>query len=302
MSDVGANEETRSTPVDQHEAPPRSGQELRAVSMVLGSALSLQFGAAFAVLLIDRVGPAGAVALRLVLAAIVLVLAVRPRLWRHSPRDLALGVLFGVTLGLMNLSFYEAAARLPLGAAVTLEFLGPLGVAIVLSRRFRDLLWVVFAGAGVYLLSEGGLDRLSTVGVLFALGAGLCWACYIVLGSRASRRFPGAEALVIALITSSVLVAPFGVVSAGAALLDWWILLLGLGVALMSSVLPYSLELGSMRRIPPRIFGVLMSLEPAVAALAGFLVLRQTLTGWQVLAIGLVVVASAGATWSARRR
>lgn len=311
VSDVGANQQQppvpaepgdRIAPSGQGDRIAPSGQEGRAISMVLGSALSLQFGAAFGVLLIDRVGAAGAVAIRLVLAAVVLVAVIRPRLWRHSPRDLALGAVFGLTLGLMNLTFYEAAARLPLGAAVTLEFLGPLGVAIALSRRFRDLIWVLLAGAGVYLLSEGGLNRLSGIGVLFALAAGLCWACYILLGSRASRRFPGAEALAIALITSSVLVAPFGIVSAGETLLDWRILALGLGVALMSSVLPYSLELSSLRRIPPRIFGVLMSLEPAVAALAGFLVLRQTLSWWQVLAIALVVIASAGATFSARKR
>jgi inner membrane transporter RhtA len=268
-----------------------------AVGMVLLSALSLQFGAAVAVILLGRVGPLGAVALRLSIAAVLLVGVVRPRVTHRDRADWAVGVAFGLTLGLMNLCFYEAAARLPLGAAVTLEFLGPLGLAVVTSRRARDLAWVALAGLGVILLSEGGFERLDAVGVAFALGAGGCWAGYILLGSRASRRFPGAEGLAVALVVATVAIAPPAALVAGPALVEPGILLLGVGVALLSSAIPYTLELAALRRVSPGTFGVLMSLEPAVAALAGFLVLGQQLTPWQLLAVGLVVVASAGATW-----
>lgn len=276
-----------------------SGTRAQAVGMVLLAALSLQFGAAFAVILLGHVGPLGAVALRLTIAAILVAGVVRPRLAHRGRDDLVVGIAFGLTLGLMNLCFYEAAARLPLGAAVTLEFLGPLGLAVVASRRARDFAWVVLAGLGVLLLSEGGFERLDPVGVGFALGAGLCWAGYILLGSQASRRFPGAEGLAVALVVAAVAIAPPAVLMAGPALVAPDVLLLGAGVALLSSAVPYTLELAALRRVSPGTFGVLMSLEPAVAALAGFLVLSQRLTPWQLAAIGLVVVASAGATWRA---
>jgi inner membrane transporter RhtA len=266
--------------------------------MVLLAALSLQFGAAVAVILLGYVGPLGAVALRLSIAAVLVVCVARPRLGHRDRGDWAVGVAFGLTLGLMNLCFYEAAARLPLGAAVTLEFLGPLGLAVVTSRRARDVAWVALAGLGVLLLSEGGFERLDPVGVAFALGAGSCWAGYILLGSRASRRFPGAEGLAVALVVATVAIAPPALLVAGPALLAPEVWMLGVGVALLSSAVPYTLELAALRRVSPGTFGVLMSLEPAVAALAGFLVLGQLLTPWQLVAIGLVVVASAGATWS----
>jgi inner membrane transporter RhtA len=266
--------------------------------MVLGSALSLQFGAAFAVILLHRVGPVGAVALRLVFAAVLLLLVVRPKLVGRSRSDLLIGVGFGLVLALMNLCFYSAAARLPLGAAVTFEFLGPLGLAVVMSRRLRDVMWVVLAGVGVLLLSRGGLTDLDPIGVGFALAAGLCWTGYILLGARAGRRFPGVQALTVALVVGAIAIVPLTAVTAEPELFAPQVLLLGLAVALMSSAVPYSLELAALRRIPPRTFGVLMSLEPAVAALAGFLVLDQRLTGTQLVAIGLVVIASAGATRS----
>lgn len=267
--------------------------------MVVIGALSLQFGAALAVILIGRTGAVGAVTLRLILAALLLLTFVRPRLSGRSPRDLSAGVAFGIALAVMNLCFYQAAARLPLGAAVTLEFLGPLGLAVVTSRRRRDLIWVLSAGAGVWLLSEGGLERLSPAGVGFALGAALSWAFYILLGARVGRTFPGAEGLVVALLVGSLGVVPLGLLTQGATLLAPDVLVLGLGVAALSSALPYSLELAALRRVPARTFGILMSLQPAVAALAGFVVLRQRLSGWQIVAIGLVILASAGATASA---
>lgn len=274
------------------------GQETRSVVWVLGSAFSLQFGAAVAVLLLQRVGVLGAGALRLAIAAVILMLIFRPAVRNRSRSDLILVVAFGLVLGTMNLCFYAAAARLPLGIAVTLEFLGPLGLAIVTSRRARDLLWVVLAGAGVVLLGEGRFEGLDPVGIAFALAAATCWAGYILLGSRTSRRYPRADGLAIGMAVAAVVALPLGTLDAGGALLDPTVLLFGLGVATLSSVLPYSLEMAALRRIPPRTFGVLMSLEPAVAALAGFLVLDQRLSPWQLIAIGLVVVASAGATRS----
>lgn len=291
--------------------PPRNGRfsaggqrpgdgQPQAIVLVLGSAFSLQFGAALAVLLLQQIGAVGAVTLRLAFAALVLIVIARPRLRSRSRSDLALVVVFGLVLGTMNLSFYEAAARLPLGVAVTLEFLGPLGLAVAMSRRLRDVVWVLLAGVGVFLLGDGRLANLDPAGVAFALGAAACWAGYILLGSRVSRRYAKADGLAVGMVVAAAVAIPLGSLSAGAALLDPRALAFGVGVAVLSSVLPYSLEMSALRRIPPRTFGVLMSLEPAVAALAGFLVLDQLLSHWQLVAIGLVVVASAGATWAAR--
>jgi inner membrane transporter RhtA len=267
---------------------------------VLAGGLSVQFGAAFGVILIASLGPLGAVTLRLVVAALLVAALARPRLGGHSRRDVAVIVGFGLVLAAMNICFYQAAARLPLGAAVTLEFLGPLGLAILTSRRFRDLLWVGLAGVGVVLLTEGGFERLEPVGVVFAVGAGVCWAAYILLGAQAGRRFPGAAGLALALAVAGIAVAPVGVASAGPALVLPYHLLLGATVALLCSALPWTLEIVALRQLPARTFGVLMSLQPAIGTVAGFVVLDQRLTTWQLAAVGLVVVASAGATVSAR--
>jgi inner membrane transporter RhtA len=279
---------------------PQGRGETQAVALVLAGAVSVQFGAALGVLLIERIGALGATTVRTVLAAVIVVAIVRPKLRGHSRTDLLVGLGFGLALGVMNLCFYEAAARLPLGAAVTLEFIGPLGLAVVMSRRLRDVAWVLLAGVGVYLLSEGGMARLDLVGVLFALGAAACWAAYIVLGSQASRRFPGASAVAVAMIVSTILMLPVGAATSGTKLLDPTVLAIGLVIAIASSALPYTMEVAALRRIPPRTFGVLMSIDPAVAALAGFLVLHQRLTVPQLIAIGLVIAASAGATITAR--
>lgn len=267
---------------------------------MLASSTSLQFGAALAVILLHRIGPVGAVTLRLVFAAAMVWLAVRPDLRSRTRRELALGVLFGLVLAAMNLCYYEAAARVPLGAAVTLEFTGPLGLAVVLSRRLRDLIWVALAAVGVILLSEGGLRPLDTLGMVFGFAAGACWAAYILLATRVGRVFPGAQGMAVALLAGGLAVLPLWAGTAGTAGWTPGVLLLGVCVAAMSSALPYSMELAALRRIPAGTFGVLMSLQPAVATVAGFLVLGQRLTVWQLLAVGAVVVASAGSTWSSR--
>jgi inner membrane transporter RhtA len=270
----------------------------RAVGMVLGGILSVQFGGALAATMFDRAGPAGMVTLRLCGAALVLLLLVRPR-WRGRPRaDWAVIAAFGFSLAAMNGLFYEALARMPIGAAVTVEFLGPLGLAAVLSRRLQHLGWVLMAAAGVLLLGYGSLTGLDPVGVAFALGAGAGWAGYILLSAETGRRSAGLDGLALASVAAVLMVLPVGLTSAGSALVAPDVLLVGLAVALLSSVVPYALELTALRALASRVFGVLMSLEPAAAALAGLLVLGQVLTPVQLVAVGLVVLASVGAARS----
>ncbi|APU19361.1 putative permease, DMT superfamily [Actinoalloteichus sp. GBA129-24] len=277
-----------------------AGGRPAALLLVMTGGFSVQFGAAVAVSLFVLLGPVGTVALRLTLAALVLLAITRPRLRGRTRGDLISVVGLGLALATMNIGIYEAMARMPLGPAVTLEFLGPLGLAVVLSRRLRDVAWVLLAGAGVILLSSGGFDRLDPVGVLFSLGAGAGWACYILLSAQAGRRFPGVQGLALAMCVAAVIALPLGIASAGTALFVPSTLAVALAVALLSSVLPYSVEMHALRRIPARVFGVLMSLGPAMAALAGFLVLGQRLSIVEVVAIGLVIVASGGATFFSR--
>ncbi|MGW1882290.1 EamA family transporter [Streptomyces sp. NPDC001970] len=271
------------------------GLALGPVALVVAGGVSVQFGAAVAVLLMPRAGALGVVTLRLVLAAIVLMLVCRPRLRGHSRADWGTVVAFGTVMAAMNMLFYQAADRIPLGAAVTLEVLGPLALSVVVSRRLINLLWAGLALAGVVLLSGGGFDRLDPVGAAFALGAGAMWAAYIVFSARTGRRFPQADGLALAMAVGAVLSLPFGIVEAGSKLFVPSTVGLGLAVALMSSVLPYTLELLALRRLPASTFAVLMSLEPAIAATAGFLVLHQALSAADALAIALVIAASMGA-------
>jgi inner membrane transporter RhtA len=267
--------------------------EARGVALVVAAVTSLQFGAGYAVTLFDELGPAGAAFLRLSIAAVVLLAIWRPSLRGHARRDVRLAALFGITLGLMNLCIYEAMDRIPLGIAVTIEFWGPLAVAVAGSRRALDLLWVALAAGGILLLADPGGGSLDTGGIAFALAAGGLWAVYIVLSARTGRVFPGGSGLAIAMVFGALVTLPAGI---GADLLASEMLAAGAVVALLSSVIPYSLELEALRRLPARVFGVLMSLEPAVAALAGLIILGQALGATEWLAIALVVVASAGAT------
>jgi inner membrane transporter RhtA len=220
---------------------------------------------------------------------------VRPRLAGHSGRAWLIVLGFGVSLMIMNWSIYQSFARIPLGIAVTIEFLGPLAVAVVGSRRLIDLIWVVLAGGGVALL---GLSRasLTFAGVGFALLAAVAWAGYILLSAQTGRRWPGLTGLAIASVVGAIVLAPPAILEAGSRMLNPTVLALGVGVGLLSSVIPYSFELIALRRIPPRVFGILMSLEPAAAAIAGMLVLGEFLTLIQWLAMACVVIASIGAT------
>jgi inner membrane transporter RhtA len=206
---------------------------------------------------------------------------------------------YGLVLGVMNLSFYLALDRLPLGIAVTVEFLGPLAVALGGSRRWLDALWALLAGGGVALLMDGR-GELDLVGLLFALVAGTCWGLYILLGAALGRRTSEGNGLALGMAVAAVVAVPFGVAGSGTALVQPWVLLAGSGVALLSSVVPYSLELEALRKIPPHVFGILMSLEPAVAALIGLVVLKESLHWSQWIAVLCVMAASAGATRTAR--
>ncbi|CAM5644535.1 EamA family transporter [Streptomyces narbonensis] len=276
-------------------APRRGGRHLGPVALVVAGGLSVQFGSAVAVLLMPRAGALGVVTLRLVLAAVVLLAVCRPTVRGYSKADWGTIVAFGTAMAGMNILFYQAADRIPLGAAVTLEVLGPLILSVVASRRAANLLWAGLALGGVVLLSGGGFDRLDPVGAAFALAAGAMWAAYIVFSARTGRRFPQADGLALAMAFGAVLSLPLGIAEAGDKLLVPSTVLLGLGVALMSSVLPYTLELLALRRLPAPTFAILMSLEPAIAAAAGFLILSQALSVTDALAIALVIGASMGA-------
>ncbi|KOG36906.1 EamA family transporter [Streptomyces resistomycificus] len=279
-------------------AAPRGRGALGPVGLVLAGGISVQFGAALAVTLMPRAGALGVVTLRLLAAALVLLVICRPRLRGHSRADWGTVVVFGLTMAAMNGLFYQAVDRIPLGLAVTLEVLGPLALSVLVSRRALNLVWAGLALAGVFLLGgggSGGFGDLDPVGVAFALGAGAMWAAYIVFSARTGRRFPQADGLALAMGVAALVFLPLGVAESGGKLLDPTTLALGSAVAVLSSVLPYTLELLALRRLPASTFAILMSLEPAIAATAGFLILNQALSVVESLAIALVIAASMGA-------
>jgi inner membrane transporter RhtA len=267
--------------------------------LVLAAVASVQFGAALGKTLFDEIGPGGTVFLRVLFAAVVLAAIWRPELAGHDRRDLGLAVLFGLVLAAMNLCFYASLDRIPLGIAVTFEFVGPLGVAVFGSRQPRDLLWVGLAAAGILLLSDFGGADLDALGMGLALLAGAFWAAYILLSARVGRVFPGGAGLALAMVAATVPLAPVGVASAGTDLLVPWVLAVAAAVGVLSSAIPYALELEALRRMPVGVFGVLMSLEPAAGALAGLVLLGEELAAREVVAIALVIVASAGAAYRA---
>ena len=276
-------------------APGGRFGSLGPVGLVLAGGLSVQFGAALAVSLMPRAGALGVVTLRLAVAAVVMLVVCRPRLRGHSRADWGTVVVFGIAMAAMNGLFYQSVARIPLGPAVTLEVLGPLTLSVLASRRAVNLVWAALALAGVFLLGGGGFSGLDPVGVAFALGAGAMWAAYIVFSARTGRRFPQADGLALAMAVAAVLFLPLGVLESGTKLLDPTTFALGAAVAVLSSVLPYTLELLALRRLPASTFAILMSLEPALAATAGFLVLDQALAATEAAAIALVIGASMGA-------
>lgn len=275
--------------------------QAQAVWLVLGGIVSVQVGAAIAKDLFDVVSPTAMVWLRLLTSALILVAIARPRLRGRSRTDWKVALSFGVALMVMNWAIYQSFARIPLGIAVTIEFLGPLAVAVLGSRRPRDLVWVLLAATGVAILGVAPAD-LTLAGVLYALLAGAAWAAYILLSAGTGRRWPGISGLAVASVVGAVVLAPPALLESGADLLDAKILAIGLAIGLLSSVIPYSFELRALRRIPPRVFGILMSLEPAAAALAAMVLLSEFLTVLQWVALGCVVAASVGATRSSEAR
>jgi len=269
--------------------------------LLLAGVFSVQFGSALADRTFAQAGPGGVAFLRVFFSAVLLGVVVRPTLRGRSRRDIRLVVTYGLVLSGMNWSFYEALNHLPLGVAVTIEFLGPLSVAVAGSRRLIDVVWVVLAGGGVTLLATRGSHAgVHLTGVLLALIPAACWATYILLAKQVGRSFGALEALAIGSCVGSFLVLPAGVVEGGSALLRPSVIGACLGVALLSSLVPYSLEIVALRRLSTAVFGLLMSVEPAVAALAGVIVLGQRLTAVLVLALVLVVAASVGSTVTGR--
>jgi inner membrane transporter RhtA len=265
-----------------------------APALVLAAILSVQVGSAVATELFDDLGPTGTVFYRLLFAALVLVAVWRPGVAGLRGEPLALVVAFGLCLAGMNLCFYLALDRIPLGIAVTFEFVGPLAVALAGSRRRLDLLWVGLAAAGVVLLAGPAGDP-ETLGVVFALAAGGFWGLYILLSARVGRVFSGGRGLALAMIVSALVMLIPGIAVAGSELLDGRAIAIGFAVAMLSSVIPYSFELEALRSLATGVFGVLMSLEPGVAALVGLVALGQGLSAPEALGIALVTAASAGA-------
>ncbi|WP_141991455.1 EamA family transporter [Rhodoglobus vestalii] len=258
-------------------------------------------GASVAVLLFPEVGPAGMVSLRLVFSAAILLAIARPNLRAITPRAWLMALIFGISLGGMNLLFYQALSRIDLGATVTIEVLGPLVLSVIVARRASAWLWAVLAFIGVAFLSLGSVGALDPVGVAFALAAAVSWAGYILASRKTGQVFAGLDGLAIAMAIGAIISLPFGIAQAGSTLLEPSILVRGLGVAICSSAIPYALELIALRRISAAAFSVLMALAPAIATGAGFFVLGQSITLLQGFGIALVIAASIGAVRAASR-
>lgn len=274
-----------------------------AVLMVIGSCTSLQFGASLATQLFGPLGATGVTTLRLGLAAVMLALVTRPRVRTWTRSQWTAVAAFGLALAGMNGMFYEAIARIPLGPAVAIEFLGPLGLAAILSRKLKDFAWIVLALVGVMILGfDDAGGSLDLVGVAFVLGAGFFWALYILASERVGGAVDGAGGLAMALVVGTVALVPFGAQGAWTGLTDVHYLALAIGTAFLASVVPYALELSALRRLPKAVFGVLLALEPVIAALAGWLLLDQGFGATRALAVLLVVIAGAGSAITASRR
>ncbi|MEZ0141425.1 DMT family transporter [Microbacterium sp. NRRL B-14842] len=283
---------------------PATSGPLVGVALVIGSCLSLPFGAAVAAQLFPVLGPWGVTSLRVAIAALLLVVIVRPRPRAWTRSQWLAAVLFGVSLAAMNGFFYAAIDRIPLGPAVAIEFLGPLVLAAVLTRRLRDAVWVGVALLGMALLGVDGLvgaEPLDPLGVVFILIAAGFWVMYIRMSARVGALIPGSSGLAMGLVVAAVLLIPVGVPAAATVALDPQLLLLAAVTAVLSSVIPYSFELAALRRLPQRVFGVLLSLEPSFATLAGWLILGQDATPLRLLAVALVIAASVGTTLGVRR-
>ena len=267
--------------------------------LALLAIFSVQMGAAVGKGLFSEIGPLGTTFLRLGFAAVILLLLWRPQV-RGLTRAQYLNVLlFGIVLAGMNGVFYSALRFIPLGVAVTLEFVGPLGLALVQSRRAKDLVWALLAVVGILLLAPLGQGAVNLMGTGLAVLAGILWAGYILCSARVGQAFPGGQGLALAVAVATVAIAPAGISMGGTALLRPQVIVTGIAIAILSSVIPFSLELDALRRLPSRVFGILMSMEPAVATGIGFLVLREAIEPREILAIALIVSASVGVSLEA---
>lgn len=280
--------------------PARGLDRLPAPALVVASIVSVQVGAAIGRGLFDDLGAAGVTLLRIGLAALVLVVVLRPDVRRWTRTTWRAAGLLGTAMAAMNLLFYQALETVPLGVAVTVEFLGPLLLSLVQTRRVVDLAWALLAAAGVVLLGLDSTSGIPVGGLVLAFLAGLCWAAYILASANLGQALPGTDGLAVALAVAAVIALPFGLQEATGLLDRPGLLVPAALVALLSSIIPYGFELAALRRIPTRVFGVLMSLEPAAAAVAGLVVLGQTLAHREVVALVLVSLASGGVTLSRR--
>lgn len=275
---------------------------LFAFACLLCAMVTIQSGASIAKQLFPFVGPEGTTAYRLGFSALILCLVFRP--WRQLPSNWNSIIFYGLCLGGMNILFYFALERIPLGIAVALEFTGPLAVALFSSKRKRDYLWVVFAVIGIILLlpDMSATDGLDPIGVILALAAGACWAGYILFGKKTGNQGSGGVTVALGMLIAAMVLVPFGAVSQGSALLNWDLIPLGIMIGILSSALPYSLEMVALRNMPAQGFSIMMSLEPAIAALAGLLILGEILSIWQWLAIFMVIVASLGSSLASQQK
>ncbi len=271
------------------------------IPAVLFAIISVQSGAAIAKTLFPAIGAAGTASLRIGISAIILFVVYRPNLFKFTPNQLKIVIPYGLSLGAMNLIFYLAIERIPIGLAVTLEFIGPLVVAVMGSKRLIHYLWVLLAAAGIVLIAPWSNDGIDLLGVLFALLAGALWAAYIVLGAKVSKIMKGGEAVATGMLFASVLIVPFGILENGLNNLTPTFLYLGIALALLSSAIPFTLEMKALGQLPTRTFSILMSLEPAAASICAFIFLQEYLTFNEILAVVFVVIASVGSTITSKR-
>ncbi|WP_216635254.1 EamA family transporter [Bdellovibrio sp. HCB117] len=272
------------------------------LGLLLIAMFSIQFGASFAKQLFPLAGAAGATALRVFISA--LILSVVAKIWKHkiSKKEILPVAAYGISLGAMNLLFYFSLERIPLGIAVAVEFVGPLSVALFASKKSWDILWVALAGVGIYMLLPvaSSSESLDGLGVFLALAAGFFWALYIVFGKKISKATGSLQTTSWGMWFAALVTVPAGFIFNGEQILDPSLLPMGLGIALLSSAIPYSLEMKAMTNIPTKTFGILMSMEPVVAIFAGFVMLNESLTLTQSFAVGCIIIASAGSTATAK--
>ncbi len=275
--------------------------EIPAVPAVLLSIFSVQGGAAIAKGIFPILGATSTSALRIILSALILLLFNRPSVRNLTKAQWKAVALYGLALGAMNVVFYMAIARIPLALGVALEFIGPLALALAGSKRMIDFLWVILAAAGIALIAPWNHNGLNITGVLLALLAGAFWAAYIILGGRISKIMDGSKAVTIGMIFASIVVLPVAIGNGLITHLKPWMLLSGFALALLSSAIPFTLEMNALRKIPAKTFSILMSLEPAVAAVSGLVFLHEYLSFYEWVAIALIIIASGGATLTARK-